>query len=97
MNHSEWQKVHQEETEWALLNIMRLSEEKRIQWKLENFSPAELIQGETANWGYLVQRFEASTFWAGYELSFSSCAMIHVPSGKGNIIIAFVYKNGMST
>lgn len=94
MNRSEWQCLCKEEAEWALSQVAQLTKAKRIHWKLESFSPAELIHGDTKYRAYIVQRFEASSVWNGSKLSFSSCAMIHIPSGKGDIGISFIYVNG---
>ncbi len=94
MNRSEWQCLCKEEAEWALSQVVQLTKAKRIHWKLESFSPAELIHGDTKYRAYIVQRFEASSVWNGSKLSFSSCAMIHIPSGKGDIGISFIYVNG---
>lgn len=94
MNHAEWQHFCKEEAEWVLLQVLQLTEAGRMHWNMEAFFPAELIPGVNRCRAYIVQHFEASSVWNGNRLSFSAYETIHIPSGKGDVDVSFVYANG---
>lgn len=97
MNRAEWQRICKEEAEWALSQVIQLTKAGRIRWNLDSFFPAELMHTNKKNSAYIIQQFEVSSFWNGSKLLFSSYSRIHIPSGRGDIGISFIYARGSRT
>jgi len=95
MHRAEWQHLCQEEAELALSQVIQLTESKKLLWELDSFSPAELLCVDEDDRVLIAQLLEVSSIWNGCRLLFSACALIHIPTGKGDIQTSFIYANGM--